>query len=328
MKIYFCETYYHLLVAILKNIKSKGENEIVINAEFTNNRLINDKKVIDNLQKTKIFKKIYFFDFSEKQVENRKSKFHFIKDLQLIKKIYKSKEYDFLQAREIYLFYDGGLISRYLNWCKIDYHLLEDGTDSFKNNSKQWQKESFFKRMIKEKVFGFYKMGQSPRIKTIEVNDKTGIDNLPEEKVIEFPKKKLFESISNDEKKEILNIFMPDFDSEEFKNSILLITQPFWIDGVLKTEQKQIEMYEDIIEKYAHNSKVIIKVHPRETTKYKQHFPNCYVIDKPFPVEILLFCKDLSVEKAITVSSTSVSSLDFAKERIFLGWDWLNEYKK
>ena len=57
------------------------------------------------------------------------------------------------------------------------------------------------------------------------------------------------------------------------------------------------------------------------------YFDNCIIDDGYYPIEIInLF--DINIEKAVTISSTSINLLSNIKEKIYLGWEWLDEYKK
>ena len=89
----------------------------------------------------------------------------------------------------------------------------------------------------------------------------------------------------------------------------------------------KITLYKTIIENYTDKEKIIIKTHPRELTNYKEYFKEYIIIDFPFPIEILNYF-DIELKKIITLSSTSINIITNAKEKICLGWKWLEEFKK
>lgn len=320
MNLYICETYYHLLIALIKNITEKGKNDLIVSSKLTN-----DEEIYNNVKDSKIFRNIYKFKYTQKELENRKSRIRFVKNIILLIKMKKDNFLNFFQYEKIFLFNDNELYGKYLNYYKIHYNLLEDGKDCFRNNSIYWHKENYIKKKIKEKIFRLYKLGDSIYADSVEVNNKSGV-KLRCKNIIEKPRKELFLSLNQKDKNNIFNIFIKDFKIDKFNNCNLLITQPLSEDGYLKSEKDKIEMYKYIIKEYLNNDKVIIKTHPREQTNYNKEFKEQYIIDKPFPIEILLFCEELKLSKVITVSSTSMSSLDFAKERKVLGWDWIQKY--
>ena len=331
LKVYVCGTYYHLLIAIIKNLNCKGNNDIIITASYQNDVLAKDNRIIKELEKSKIFKQIYIFDYSEEQKIIKKSKLYYLKNVILIRKIYKSRKYKFIQNRKIYTFCDTELFGRYLNYFRIRYNLIEDGTDCFKYNLKSnleyWKKQNLLIRLIKEKIFKCYIMGKSPLVDSIEVNDKKDV-NIEHTMIIEKRKKDMFAKLSHQDKQLILQLFNSNIDVKKINHCSILITQPFWEDGKMDSEQQKIDMYKNVIEKHMKNDKVIIKPHPREKSDYLKCFENIDVIDKNFPIEILLFYDSLVVDEIVTVASTSINLLNFCNEKKYLGWEWFSNYNK
>ena len=110
------------------------------------------------------------------------------------------------------------------------------------------------------------------------------------------------------------------------ENSVIILTQPLFEDNHLPTKKSQILLYRNIIDNYASGEKVIIKTHPREKINYSIYFPNCEVINYPFPIEIIDFLP-FKIKKVITVSSTSINLLNKVEKKIYLGWEYLKDYK-
>ena len=325
--LYICSTYYHLLIAIIKNIKFKEKNQLIIAASYNNNRLANDKKLIERIKERKIFNDVIIFDYSKEQLKytsNNRVVFQ-IKQYLLFLKIYKKYDFNFSNYENIFMFNDLGLIGKIINRKKIKYYLIEDGLDCFEKNTS-YSKKSKIYRLIKKILYGYSELGDSKNIISIEVNSKEKLNNY-RKKFIEYPKKKLFESLTQEEKKEIIYIFLPDLNFKELKDSSLLITQPLHMDNLLKTEAEQINIYKYIIKKYLQNQKIIIKVHPRDTIDYKKYFKNSVILDTPFPIEILNFIEELKFKKVISISSTSINFIANSNEKLYLGWEWLKKFK-
>lgn len=122
-------------------------------------------------------------------------------------------------------------------------------------------------------------------------------------------------------------MFIDDSNWLKLNNATLIITQPFFADAIVKTREEQLEIYKDIIDKYGFNDKIIIKPHPRDDINYEKIIPKSNVIEEIFPIEILNFT-NIKFNKVITVSSTSVNLIYNCNEKIFLGWEWLEEWVK
>ena len=110
-------------------------------------------------------------------------------------------------------------------------------------------------------------------------------------------------------------------------NYSVLITQPLSQDGLLSSDEEQEKMYKYIINKYLNKENVIIKTHPRETLDYK-NISNASVIKDKFPLELMNYYEDIKLNKVITISSTSIDTFCNCKEKIVLGWEWLDHFKK
>jgi len=118
------------------------------------------------------------------------------------------------------------------------------------------------------------------------------------------------------EKLEILKLKYPkcsfQFIDKNLKyKSIVLFTQPLSEDNVL-TEEEKISLYKTIIGNYD-QEKLVIKTHPRETTNYRDYFPNIEVFNENYPSEILDVL-GIRFEKAVTIFSTAVYV--YSKENI------------
>ncbi|MGL5780407.1 glycosyltransferase family 52, partial [Cetobacterium sp.] len=149
----------------------------------------------------------------------------------------------------------------------------------------------------------------------------TGLASIPKElshKVELINLKELWNKKTLKEQSEILDIFLFDLNiKEKIKGrDIVLFTQPLSEDNVI-TEEEKIEIYSKIAKKYPKN-RLIIKIHPREKTNYKNIFKEYLVLDNPFPFEILNLL-DVKFNKAITLFSTAALGLGKGVEVDFYG---------
>lgn len=98
---------------------------------------------------------------------------------------------------------------------------------------------------------------------------------------------------------------------------VLLITQAFSEDNLMDLNE-EMRIYSEIVEKYPN---IIIKPHPRKVKDYSKIFPDNTVLDKHFPVELLVLM-GIKIEKTVTISSTAV--LHFPASEIETYWGDIN----
>lgn len=193
------------------------------------------------------------------------------------------------------------------------FSLIEDGLGTY-NYIEENNKENYL--LLKKLFFKLFRF-EMPIINVFDKNVKkiylTGLASIPEEikdKVEIINLKELWNKKTEEEKKEILDIF--GFD-ENIINKIknkknILFTQPLSEDGFISEEEK-IELYKKIISNYPEKD-LVIKTHPREKTDYKKYFSEIEILNQSFPAE-LFDLLDIKFETAITIFSTA--ALNFSK---------------
>lgn len=306
---YICVTPYQLLLTILKIEDSKSE--LVLQEGIT------DKEIISNLSKERIFKKIdilnmLIFDGVKKYIINKREMAGFITR--------------FKGVDDIYTYNDHTPIGWILDKYKIKYNLIEDGYDFFSYKYIDFRNRIFtkkstiqdYKDLLKHLFFlrrtkgpGFSKYCQS-----IEVND---ISVVPKDeryhKFKEVPRKELFENITEERKQLILRVFDVEELSEVKDNSVLILTQPLSIDGLMDSDDKQYGFYKRICDKYlSEGYEVYLKPHPRDTITYEK-MNGVKLIAQTVPMELIEMVSDVEFERIITHSSTAINFLTCGKEK-------------
>lgn len=322
-ELYVCETYYHLLVSIVKNIQNNNKNDLFIFCT-SDNKISNNSKLIEKIKNSKIFNRVTVEDHTN---ELKKSNKELVYQIDRIKFINKNKtrikkildQYD-----NIYMFNDITTFGKIVNAINKKYILLEDGIDCYINNKSYIKGVPFYKKIIKKILYGSYYLGSSKNVLYIEVNNLNGVF-IKNQKLVQKPKKDMFNSLSKNEKKIIANLFIHK-KIDNIENSSLLITQPLWEDKLVSSKEKQISIYKTIVEKYICEDKIVVKTHPRENIDYSSLSNNIYIFEDEFPLEILNFF-EIPFNRVITISSTAIEMIDNCKEKIILGWDWLYEQK-
>lgn len=323
INLYICHTYYHVLISIIKQLKSDTKSDIILSANVMDNFLTNNSILVKKLIESKIFNDVIIFDYSK--IEKKYVKhFLYINRIWLGNKIIRRKEYDFKKYKRIYIFNDRTLVGYLINKEKIFYNLLEDGTDCFKSSHKTFfnNKDFNIKKYIKKKL-KIYEVAESPMIASIEVNHKKDLF-INNHNIIEQSKEKLISCLNSQEKEKILKIFIDNLQEIIVPiGSSLILTQPLYEDNLLKNEEEKVNLYKKIIKKYTSGEKIVLKTHPRETTDYFKYFKeekNIVIIEEKFPIEVLNFL-DIKFKRVISVASTAINLIKNADEWIEIGYD-------
>ena len=308
-RMYICVTPYQLLLTILKI--EDGKSELVLQEGIT------DKEIISNLSKERIFKKIdilnmLIFDGVKKYITNKRKMAGFITR--------------FKEADDIYIYNDHIPIGWILDKHKIRYNLIEDGYNFFSYKYTDFRNRVFtkkatirdYKDLLKHLFFlrrtkgpGFSKYCQS-----IEVND---ISVVPKDeryhKFKEVPRKDLFNNISEERKQLILRVFDVEELSEVAEKSVLILTQPLSIDGLMNSDDKQYGFYKKICNRYlSEGYEVYLKPHPRDSVTYEK-MNGVTLIAQSVPMELIEMVSDVKFERITTHSSTAINFLTCGKEK-------------
>lgn len=166
------------------------------------------------------------------------------------------------------------------------FYLLEDGTYDY---SEKVIRKNINNKNIKK----IYLTGIAPILK--EIPKKVEIINL----------KQLWNNKTKNEQQEILEIF--SFNKEIIEDlkerNIILYTQPLSEDRII-SEKEKIELYSKIISNYP-REKLLLKIHPREKTNYKEIFKEILILEQNFPAELFELL-EIKFEKGVTLFSTAV----------------------
>lgn len=303
--LYIFNTQYQFLIALIK-VKENGTDSLAI----VNRRL--DERIQRILIKENIVKDIIYID---------ESIFAFCKSMPQRRKLkIRLKNFD-----KVNIFIDHFTIGAYLDKYKIPYNTIEDGCNFFMYEYRDFRGKLFtkeatiqdYKEFIKHILFckknkpGFGKYCQS-----IEVND---ISVVPKDeryhKFKEVPRKELFENITEERKQLILRVFDVEELSEVKDNSVLILTQPLSVDGLMDSDDKQYGFYKKICNRYlSEGYEVYLKPHPRDSVTYEK-MNGVKLIAQSVPMELIEMVSDVKFERIITHSSTAINFLTCGKEK-------------
>lgn len=326
--VYICHTPYHLLISLAKvltNPERKSTGLIVANRSF-----IGDE-VLERMKEAGIFDSVILHEDADMYSRSYHETKNPLKRRHILKNIINEFHIEDLREKNIYIFNDDSSYGISMNFCKIPYHLIEDGLNCFQAKyfvrDKSWKKRI---AKIVQKAFGIDvpTFGDSPNMIDIEVNDKEGVNVGNASLIIELPRKELFDRLTEQAKRSIVDIFLGDeLKHMDFnkRDSVLILTQPLEKSGLMTMDDK-LGLYEKIIKENKQYD-IFIKVHPREDSSvYQDRFPECHMFShNNVPIEVFSFISDAHFSKAITVFSTSMESLSFVDQKIVLGKEWVHE---
>ena len=241
---------------------------------------------------------------------------------------------DLRKYEDIYVFCDSDPIGYYLSTHRIYYHALEDGLDCIRYyDTARFDNRGHFglKAWMAAHNLIFIQNGYSKYCIDMEVND-ISVLQYPCPKYIEKPRARLTEQLSEEAKGILTEIFIENREELEERlhegegggHRVLVLTEPLCD---LETRKK---IFTDIIEEYqwvnGEKALVLLKPHPRDVLDYKKLFPEHIVLDSKFPMEILNYVEGLSFDRVISVF-TVPDAIRFAKEKVFLGEDFMDRYE-
>ncbi len=310
--LYIVSTYYHALIACVRHIDDKRTADIMVTDYIPQHELLAER-----LRESQLFARVFsvgkieeyrpscWLDYALNN--NRKDK-RLVED-QLgfsLKKKY----------RNIYIFHDDTWIARYLKCARIPYHLLEDALDSYKiinDTAFAYMVHDDNLKMRIKNIFrlGYTFCGYDRFTKSVEVNSIDGVQikHLAKNKLVERPRKPMFDKLSDTDIKTLKNIFLKDIPELDDRNSMLLLTQPLYVDRILDDEAKQIEIYLKLAKKHIGNLKLVVKPHPRDSVDYTDLFSHATMLDKNMPLEIVAMIEDPHFAKVVSLGSTCTNAV-------------------
>lgn len=336
MKLYVCLSLYNVFITLVKSAVADERVDILLGTQTPNYQEVAEKlTMVKNVANVIIFdsvsyKKITYNNKLEKLLYQKKKE---------CSEIERQLQINWKKYSDIYLYNDFEIIGWYLVYHKISYHLIEDGLNFFTYFDQYYQlpakiydRNSLSIRLKDFLNLGHRMYGTSRCTRDIEVNSIEGV-KIRADNIIVQPRAELYSALTDDDKTMLFRIFC---EGKNAGNScsgrkVLLCTQPLYKDGQLKTIEEQKQVYADIIESYSSQGyTVVVKPHPRDDMDYSS-LCNQYggwVIDRFIPSEVLNFNKDIHYDLAVSITTTAIETLQFVKEKKYLGFEFLEKYKE
>ena len=349
-RIYICHTYYHVYIACLKEMafrrvlpagKDAGETCLLLSDMSNDFEALPERaKDCPLFTETMTFHEKAESAYPEllplKQdtgsaVGNLKNRIRFCRRLGELTG--KCLPVDLRLYRDIYVFCDSDPIGYYLNYAGIRYHAVEDGLNCLKYfDAAHFDNRDHFriKALLAKTGLIFMQNGYGRTCIDMEVNDISAIP-YPCPKYVELPRRELTKPLTDADKDVLLSLFLADKETllkelkkAEGKPCVLILSEP------LCGEETRKRLFADIVRDYGtvdgKETFVLMKQHPRDLVSYKEALPDVLVLSGRFPMEILNLIPGLSIDRVVSVY-TVVDALDFVKEKIYLGHDFMDRYE-
>ena len=349
-RIYICHTYYHVYIACLKEMafrrslpegSSPGDTCLLL-SDMSNNfeSLPERAKTCPLFTETLMFHEKAESAYPELSAYkqdtgsafgNLKNRIRFCRELGRLTE--KLMPVDLKQYRDIYVFCDSDPVGYYLNYAGIRYHAVEDGLNCLKYfDAARFDNRDHFriKALIAKTGLIFMQNGYGRTCIDMEVNDIGAIPySCP--KYVELPRRTLTDPLTDEEKDVLLSLFLADKDTllEELEKAegrpcVLILSEP------LCGEETRKRLFADIVRDYGtidgEKAFVLMKQHPRDLVSYEEALPGVLILSGRFPMEVLNLIPGLSIDRVVSVY-TVVDALDFVKEKIYLGHDFMDRYE-
>ncbi|MDO4902110.1 MAG: glycosyltransferase family 52 [bacterium] len=299
--LYICHTVYHLMMTIARM------NRVDRNSVCLVDTIADAEEFAKRLERTEYFEFIRVLRAADFDIDGE-----YPED-------FKTKNSDFFKKFDkIGVYNDDTYISHFLYQQGLRYTLFEDGYNYFQFPFDYLSHYNWWSRQRPNYKYSLVR-GHSETCDRIEINSFDGVEKDDRyEKMVEVPQAEIFSRIDN-EKLNILSTVFP-FDRVRIKNnSTLILTQPLFMDGIMKTEEEQKQYFYKLCKE---NSKffksVYFKPHPRDNIDYP-HMKRVYLLPKNIPLEVMaLLNENFRFKKGITHSSTAMDFADFIDEKIIL----------
>ena len=337
-----CHTFYHVYVACLKEcylpISERGNADLVLSTMSNDFGDLKERAV-----ESELFDEVFLFEEKEDVQFPELTKYHVDRGNLLInmlarirytKLLGKLQEpyvpVDFRSYEDVYVFCDSDPIGYYLSYKKIRYHALEDGLDCIRYyDTARYDNKGHFrlKAFLSSINLIFIQNGYGKYCIDMEVND-ISVCPYPCPKYVELRRELLVEHLSQDDKDQIVKLFLKNIDElrekfisgENHEHKVLILTEP------LCSLEVREKIFRDVISEQGQNAQVILKPHPRDVLDYEKLFPEYIVLSGKFPMEIMNFIPELQVDKVVSIL-TVPDGIHFAKEVVFLGEDYMDRYE-
>lgn len=315
--LYICSTYYHVYVTLLKRMALGGAMDLVVCDDIPTGQ-----ELCRRLAESGLFGSVWYIEQSKLPREwgknlidwiffQKKRRFHAIAPLLPF------RVWDY---KDVYIYHDGTPIGMHLIDAKKPYHLVEDSLNFYQRFEETPQatflrRHTWKYRLRKRMGWGYFSLGDSPYTLDVEVNENNDLQLRPLP-VVELSRSALRQKLNTAQTRQLVDLFGVQSVSAEQTKAALLLTEPLYRDGVCDSENKQIQIYRNVVADLRERGyDVLIKPHPRDTVDYEPL--GLPVLERTFPVELLEYILGGEFACAAAVSSLAVQSVPSKQVRLY-----------
>lgn len=201
-------------------------------------------------------------------------------------------------------------LGMYLLAKNIPYQYFEDGNGLLSREQVQrrfHKKAQYASYAITEQL---HALGRNPCVTKKYANFSAQLPGFYDEKAEDFSVKELFPKLGQEEQQKIFTLFhSPKIEIDSSIKTTLFLTRyvRYMQESTIENHHYMTAWLLDI---FARDSQVVIKTHPRDFSgRYKELFPDAFVLDKQFPSELLPFVFPEKFDRIITIGSTAIDAL-------------------
>lgn len=329
-QVYVCGTYFHVYVSVLKVLQAQALNSDERSLLVVNDLTPQIERLLEPLRTEGIFDFVVMVPFKkiEKRIKQEKSF--------LLRALHRNRyitsyvqagssinEYDrFILDAEINLFPDLGFTPAYftITYPNHFFRMIEEGEGAYHLRVNKF-KEFKRRHLLRTFVGG----GLDAIIREIEVQYPDKLDARVKSKGRLLELKKMEYNLTVQNKEKIMRVFAPGINFKFLgKKKLLLITQP--LEESSMAEGNKVNLYNQILDRYATDYAIYVKPHPREQTQYegKLSYP-FQMIPHSFPLELFDLFEGIRFELGITICSSALYNLGCVDKKIIFGREYLRK---
>lgn len=308
--LYICTTYYHVYITLLKQLNQPILMDIVVCDDIPTGQTLAQR-----LLETGLFRHVWFVQESLLPEERGKNKLDwvFFQHRRRFRVIRPLLPFDVHDYNDVYIFHDATPLGMYLADARKPYHLVEDSLNFYQRLNETAQAvhrkphtlKYWLRRLLNS---GYFPLGESRYVKDIEVNENQNLQ-VKGKPVIEHSRATLQNKLSQISREKVLEVFGYPELPEIGERCALLLTEPFFADGLCASLEEQVSIYQKmVVELEQKGFQTILKPHPRDAADYSKLGVDLW--DRFFPIELLAYLPAVpDFACAVAVSSSAIYSV-------------------
>lgn len=219
----------------------------------------------------------------------------------------------FSQFDEIYLAADQWSVGTYLLKNHIPYYYMEDA-------SGMLGEEERYLKLLRDTNLHNYIICQYMRgagRSSIVVKKLCDMDNQPDgffdEKAVDYSIYKTLTNLDSGRRKEVIRLYEGEILPLASKKKTMLFLAQYYKNLEIRSISMQKKMTYLLLDYFGNEYDLIVKPHPKDCyIPYEAMFPECRVIKRSVPSELLPFMINGTLDLVLTPNSTSIGGLRYS----------------